>query len=110
MGETQKETKEINIWNNDRWTLRPESVASDINGDGMNLGNDIFIYFKMAAYEQGVFDRIAKTEDYTLANEISGDKGFLMLGEPEAIKAAMHHWVDQLINSILENRKKGANV
>jgi len=87
------------VWNHKDWTLRPESVAAEINGEGMNLGNDVCIYFKMAGYEQGVFDRLAKTPDANLASEIKLDTGYVMLGNPEKIRQAMHEWVDGLINA-----------
>lgn len=96
-----------NIYNNEDWALRPEAAAAEVDGEGLNLGNDILIFFKMAAYEQGVIDRIKRTPDYTLADEIKTDSGYVMLGNPEKIRAQMHAWVDGLITAIMETRKQG---
>lgn len=98
-------TPSENIWTNSEWVMRPEVLAKEIEGD-LVLGNDILIYFKMCAYEQGVLDRIAKTPDYTLADEIKSDTGFVILGNPEQVRGAMHTWVDGIVNAILEQRSK----
>lgn len=103
--EVTKNTQE-SVWNNKDWLLRPESAASEINGEGMVLGGDILIYFKMCAYTQGVIDRIAKTTDYTLADEIKTDAGFVMLGNPEKIREQMHNWVNQLIDTTISATNK----
>lgn len=79
--------------------MRPESVASGILGEEIQLGSDIFIYFKMLSYNQKVFDRIAKTPNYTLADELKTDSGFLMIGDKEKIRAQMHAWIDELIKA-----------
>lgn len=98
---------EGNAYNNEDWVLRPESAATEITGEELNLGNDILIFFKMTAYEQGVIDRIKRTPDYTLADEIKTDSGYIMLGNPEKIRSQMHTWVDALIATIMETRKQG---
>lgn len=95
----------MNLFTNDDWILRPEKVAQEINGENIKVGSDLYFYFKMVIYEQGVFDRIAKTPDYTLADEIPKDTGYLMVGDPEKIRAKLHEWVDGAINSALQNRK-----
>lgn len=99
---------EPSIYNNKDWVMRPEEAASEITGENMNLGNDICIYFKMCGYEQGVFDRLAKQPGQTLADELRTDKGYVMLGNPEKIRKAMHDWVDGLINASTEFRKTEA--
>lgn len=95
----------MNLYTNDDWILRPEDIAKDITGEGIKVGNDLYFYFKMVIYEQGVFDRLAKTPNYTLADEIPLDKGFLMVGNPDKIRSQLHKWVDGAIDSALNARK-----
>ena len=90
------------LYNNDDWIMRPEEVAKEIDGENFQLGTDLLIYFKMCSYNQVVIDRIAKTKDYFLSDEIGIDKGFLMLGDPEKIRVAMHKWVDGLIDATIK--------
>lgn len=87
-----------NPYNNENWVLRPEIVASGIIGEDIVLGTDICVYFKMAGYSQKVFDRIAKTPNYSLADEIKTDSGYVMLGDAEKIRAQMHEWVNNFID------------
>ena len=98
-------TEGASIYNNDDWLMRPEEVAKEINGENFQIGADILIYFKMCSYNQAVIDRIAKTPDYFLSNEIEQDKGFVMLGDANKIRAAMHKWVDELIDATLNAKK-----
>lgn len=104
---TEQPAKKINKYNNDHWIMRPESIASTIIGEDFTIApSDICIYFKLIVYEQPVFDRLAKTPSATLADEIAQDKGFLLLGDIEKVKAQMHNWVDEVFINVLKSRAK----
>lgn len=86
-----------------------EAVASQINGespsgDAMFLGDDVLLYFKLAAFEQPVLTRLRTSKEGTLADEISSKLGYLFLGEPEAVRAALHTQIDKLFDAIKQYR------
>lgn len=89
--------------------LFSEDISANVNGetpDGeqMELNNDVLIYFKLAAFEQGVLNRLRASKELTLRDEIEEKKGVIYLGEIEAVRNEMITQINKLFDAIKEHR------
>ena len=88
-----------------------EDVAKQITGESidgqrMQLGQDVLLYSRFIAIEQGALDRISMS-DVTLADEFADNityPGTVWLGNPEDIREEMHRTVDKVFASIYGHR------
>ncbi len=88
-----------------------EDVALTINGEApggeqMELGEDVLLYFKLAAFEQPVLTRLRATPPANLAGEIASKPGFIFLGEPEDVRKELHSQIDKLFDALKAYRIK----
>ena len=86
-----------------------EDIAVNVTGEGadgeqMVLGDDVMIFFKIMGFEQGVLNRLRQGEDQNLALDIDAGKGFLYLGDLEAVKADLHTQIDSMFAAIAAHR------
>lgn len=87
------------------WTdeVARQVTGLDPDGQRMQLSNDVLIFFKLGAVEQGALERIAMTDE-TLWDEIQNTAGRVALGNPEDIREMLHDAVDQMFAAIFVNR------
>lgn len=91
-----------------------EDIAQTVTGEApdgeqMVLGTDCMIFFKMMAFEQGVLNRLRQYGDQNLALDIDAGRGFLYLGELDAVRNDLHHQIDSLFDAIAAHRQTGDN-
>jgi len=86
-----------------------EDIATSITGEALDgeqmvLGDDVLIYFHLRGFEQGVLNRLRQFDDQTLADDIDAGKGFIFLGELDAVRQDLHDQVDKLFTAIEAHR------
>jgi len=84
-----------------------ESAAYAFNGEGMQLGHDILLYSRYCVFEQGVIDRLSRS-DFTLADELNRFEdmpGVIYLGNAEEIREYLHNEIDRMFTTIYGSRE-----
>lgn len=86
-----------------------EDIARDVTGESadgeqMVLMDDCMIYFKLMAFEQGVLNRLRQYSDQNLQMDIDASRGFLYLGDIEAVRADLHSQIDNMFDAIAAHR------
>lgn len=89
--------------------LFSEDISTSVTGetpDGeqMVLENDVLIYFKLAAFEQGVLNRLRASKELTLRDEIDDKKGVVYLGDMEAVRNELIAQINKMFDAIKEHR------
>lgn len=107
---TEKGSKEpsILVWDG--------SISSEITGEGPDgepflLGDDALIFFRMVAFEQPVLDRLRRSTDLTLRDELDSESKYpshVFLGNPEDLREELKGQVDKLVDAIIKHRTKGS--
>jgi hypothetical protein len=86
-----------------------EEIAEGVTGETpegeqMELGQDVLIYLKLAAFEQGVLERLRASEDSTLRTEIDSKQGVIYLGNLDEVQKELHCQIDSLFEAIKAHR------
>ena len=94
---------DFKLWNADAAHL--VTGLDDETGKPMELGPDIFLYWRLGAFEQGVFNRLAIQPEHTLEGEVNDLAHTIALGNPEELREYLHDAVDNMLTAIYVSRE-----